>query len=128
MKVLNFVEVIIMSNWTHVAGIVTLDSFRGLEGMMIDEVKDTDYTLEDFYDVFGKECLFESDMNIWRDADKNPGNYLPMGSEGSLQLSVWTNPKIHISFSYVVSIFGDLRDHDNPQEIIDWFKHKLKEL
>ena len=51
-----------------------------------------------------------------------------MGSEGSLHLSIWENPDKECSASYTVSIFGDLRDHHNPQEIIDWFRNKIKDL
>ena len=117
-----------MSNWIHVAGIVRLDSFRGMQGYLKDGIKDDDYSLDDFYKVFGKECLFESPIEVWKDMDKNPNNYLPMGDEGSLQLTTWTNPKEYHSFSYVVSIFGDLRDHDNANDIIEWFKNKIKEI
>ena len=51
-----------------------------------------------------------------------------MGSEGSLQISVWDNPDKNCANAYTVSIFGDLRDHDNPQEIINWFKSKINNL
>ena len=49
-------------------------------------------------------------------------NDLPFGSEGPLQMSVWENPEKHCAFSYVVSIFGDLRDHHSAEEIVEWFK------
>ena len=117
-----------MSNWTHVSGIVRLDSMRGMSGWLKDGIKDDDYSLDDFYKVFGKECLFESPIEVWRDMDENPNDYLPMGSEGSLKLSTWTNPQECHSFSYVVSICGDLRDHDNADMIIEWFKNKIKEI
>ena len=117
-----------MSNWTHVIASVRLDSWRGMEGNLVEGIKDTDYTLEDFHKVFGKECLWESPVKIWADTDKHPDKYLPMGSEGSLQLSIWTNPEKNHSFSYVVTIFGDLRDHDSANEIIEWFKNKINEI
>ena len=117
-----------MSNWTHVIASVRLDSWRGMEGNLVEGIKDTDYTLEDFHKVFGKECLWESSNEIWEDAEEHPDKYLPMGSEGSLQLSMWTNPKKHCSFSYVVTIFGDLRNHDSASEIVEWFKNKINEI
>ena len=47
---------------------------------------------------------------------------LPRGSEGPLDMTVWVNPDEHRLDGYTVSIFGDLRDHDSADEIIDWFK------
>ena len=99
-----------MSNWTHVAGIFRIDDIR------------MDDTIPDFEKIFGKTILFEDiyDENLY---DKET---LPMGSEGSLEMSVVINPKKNSIPSYVVSVYGDLRDHDNPQEIIDWFKEKCR--
>ena len=99
-----------MSNWTHVAGIVRIDGLRGL------------IETPDFDKIFGKECLFDSPSAVWRDYDEHPDDYLPMGCEGSLQKSIWVNPDEDCAAAYTVSIFGDLRDHHNPMEIIDWFK------
>ena len=99
-----------MSNWTHVAGIVRIDDLRGI------------MDAPDFDKIFGKECLFDSPSAVWRDYDEHPDDYLPMGWEGSLQKSIWVNPEKDCAAAYTVSIFGDLRDHHNPMEIIDWFK------
>ena len=104
-----------MSNWTHVAGIIRVDYIKW----------DDDPEL-DFDKLIGKECLWGSDYEVFEDADKHPELYLPMGSEGSLQKSVWINSNdSHVS-RYTVSIFGDLRDHDSADEIIEWFKNKCK--
>lgn len=103
-----------MSNWTHVAGVIRIDSFR-FSG-----------DLPDFDKLIGKECLFESPMDVWKDADKNPKAYLPIGSEGSLQKSIWVNPDSSHMAAYTVAVFGDLRDHHDPDEIIVWFKDKCK--
>ena len=107
-----------MSNWTHVAGIIRMDSFR-FNGS---------YTDDYFDKLIGKECLFDSPSNIWDDAEENPDDYLPIGSEGSLQKSVWINPNSSSLAAYTISIFGDLRDHDNTDEIIDWFKNKCSKI
>lgn len=105
-----------MSNWTHVAGIIRIDAFRH-----------SDYD-PDFDKLIGKECLWESPGSVWDDAENNPDKYLPMGSEGSLQKSVWVNPNDSCMAAYTVSIFGDLRDHDSTKEIIDWFKKICKKV
>lgn len=51
-----------------------------------------------------------------------------MGSEGSLYKTIWRNPKKNSLAKYTVSIFGDLRDHDDPQKIVDWFKDICSKL
>ena len=107
-----------MSNWTHVAGIVRVDSFRGLFGE--DE--------PNFTKVFGKEVEWDSPREDWNEAYEHPEKYLPRGSEGSLTMSVWTNPDLDRADAYTVSIFGDLRDHDDPDAIVEWFKEKCAGL
>ena len=104
-----------MSNWTHVAAIIRVDSIR------------FDNEVKDFTKIFGKECLFESSEEEWDDAYSHPDNYLPMGSEGSLEMSVWVNPDCGCLAAYTVSIFGDLRDHDDPRAIIDWLEKKIRD-
>lgn len=99
-----------MSNWTHVAGIIRIDDFRFED------------TIFDFDKLIGKELHFEDCFEKWHDARNHPEKYLPQGSEGSLKKNVWINPDKEEITAYTVSIFGDLRDHDDPQEIVDWFK------
>ena len=105
-----------MSNWTHVAAIFRIDDVR------------LDNTVPDWDKIFGEECLFEDSFDVWNDAEENPENYLPMGSEGSLQKSVWINPCRCDLAAYTVSVFGDLRDHDSVDEIIDWFYKKCRQI
>lgn len=100
-----------MSVWTHVAGVVRVDGI-----------------VCDFDKVFGKECLWESDNNIWDDAELNPDDYMPMGSEGSLEKSVWTNPDAYCMARYTVSVFGDLRDYNDSKAIIEWFKNSCDKV
>lgn len=95
-----------MSNWTHVAGIIRIDAIRCAE----EEI--------DFDALIGREY----DWELCCDVQINPDKYMPMGSEGSLNKHIWINPDKRCMAAYTVSIFGDLRDHDDPQEIIDWFK------
>lgn len=105
-----------MSNWTHVAAIVRVDSLRFVEGDI------------DFERVFGKQISFHSDASEWDEAMKHPERFLPMGSEGSLKMQIWANPDMHSMAAYTIAIFGDLRDHDSAQAIVDWFKDKCSEL
>lgn len=108
-----------MSNWTHVAGIIRIDSVRFKE----ETVEEATRMFENY---FGKELHYHSEDELWYEADEHPENFLPFGSEGSLTMSVWVNPNLDSITSYTVSIFGDLRDHDDPDAIIEWFKGKCK--
>lgn len=101
-----------MSYWTHVAAIARVDSFVKM----------------DFEKEFGKEVRFYSDTEVWQDADDHPEKYLPLGSEGSLRMSVWEAPEENHIAKYTVSIFGDLRDVFEYKSIINWFKDKIKDM
>lgn len=105
-----------MSNWTHVAAIFRIDSWRTHDGE------------KNFEKIFGRELNAFDERDVWLEADKHPERFLPIGSEGSLEMSVWTNPDPCCMAAYTVSIFGDLRDHDSTEEIINWFEEKCKEL
>jgi len=106
-----------MSNWTHVAAIARIDDLRSLN-----------QGEPDFDKIFGRELRWGDDGTIWDEADEHPERFLPLGSEGSLQKSVWINSDRDSMDAYTVSIFGDLRNHDDPDEIIEWFKDKCKNL
>lgn len=107
-----------MSCWTHVAAIVRVDGFR---------IFDDDIG-PDWDAIFGKECLFLASRENWEDAMEHPDKYLPMGSEGSLRKTVWVNPDRGHAAAYTVSIFGDLRDYDSPEAIIEWFKEIINSV
>ena len=99
-----------MSIWSQVAGIIRIDDIRALDSEF------------DFDELIGKECLWNDDMSVWDDQEKHPEKYMPMGSEGSLQKSIWVNPNTSCLDAYTVSIFGSLRDHTDVDGIIEWFK------
>lgn len=106
-----------MSNWSHVAAIARIDhiAFLGTPEL-------------NFEEIFGKEILFESDEELWEEATEHPERFLPMGSEGSLRMSVWINTNPHALARYTVSIFGDLQDHDDAYGITVWFEKKIEWL
>ena len=106
-----------MSNWTHVAGIIRVDGFR--------VGADTD---PDWDNILGKELRYNDGYDKWEEAEDYPEHFMPLGSEGSLEKSIWTNPDKNCLAAYTVSIFGDLRDHDDPDEIIAWFKDKCDKM
>ena len=103
-----------MSNWSHVAAIVRVDGFP--------------WQSMDVERLFGRTLNWNDDTYAWDAAENNPDDYLPMGSEGSLQMSVWTNPDENCMARWTVSIFGDLWDHHDPEGIIEWFKAKVGDI
>lgn len=103
-----------MSNWTHVAAIFRVDSLR-LDGHKLD-----------FDKIFGKELSYNDAREMFFEAEDHPEEFLPYGSEGSLKMSVWESPDRSYIAAYTVSVFGDLRDHDSIEEIINWFDEKCK--
>lgn len=100
-----------MSQWTHVNASFRLDSFGRIED-------------EELINIFGKSIDFYHMDEIeydeyWEVKDKD--KYLPMGSEGTLEMSIWHNPNESCIASTTVSIFGDLRDYGDYEEIEKWF-------
>lgn len=90
-----------MSQWTHVVAAIRFDALRMIG-------------LPDQKPNLGKTCSFESGSAAWDACD------VPCGSEGSLQHSLWENPDRNDLPAYVATIWGDLRDYSNVQEIIDY--------
>lgn len=97
-----------MSNWTHVNGVFRIDK-TSLKSDM------------NFSKIFGEVCSDEDLINFICDPQKCPDGFLPFGSEGACDMSVWTNPDKCCAVAHTVSIFGDLRDHDSTEKVIDWF-------
>ncbi len=73
-----------MSQWTHVNGIVRIDTMR--------------------YDLY-------------------IGGLTPWGSEGPLNVVVWQSPAPNSIAKFTVSIFGDLRDYNNEEEVVAFFEN-----
>ena len=99
-----------MSQWTHVAAVFRLDS--------IGKISD-----ENIQKVFGKEVTYNQ---LFGYDEKDGVKTLPMGSEGTLEMSIWHNPDNSCLASTTVSVFGDLRDYggtDDINKLKDWFNN-----
>jgi len=92
-----------MSNWTHVAGVIRVDSLRGV------------MPEPNWDEIFGKELDYG-------EPEEDGVKYMPAGSEGSLSKVVYENDNTSSAAAYVVVVVGDLRDHYDAQGIVDWFK------
>ena len=100
-----------MSEWMHVSAIFRLDSFGRIED-------------EEIIKISGKQVDFWHMNEIEYDENyevKDKEQYLPMGSEGTLKMSIWHNPDKSSLASTTVSVFGDLRDFWDFDEIESWF-------
>ena len=96
-----------MSQWTHVAAVFRLDSF----GQIPDE---------NIREVFGRVVTYEQLYNF---DETDCAKILPIGSEGTLKMSIWHNPDDGCLASTTVSVFGDLRDYggDDIEKLKQWF-------
>ena len=128
-----------MSIWTHVDCIIKVDSKN---------------TIEDFTKIFGKELDTDSpDWNFYRDDkdkydadfkkwckksekdwdewEKHPERFLPVGSEGSLHMKTRLQTIVKDTlypYRYKVEIYGGLRDHYDPDGVIDRIREGINKL
>ena len=101
-----------MSIWTHVSGVIRLDSLRVV------------YDITPEINKCFKPVRFEDPIKMWEKCN------MPRGSEGSLQYMVQENPDESTIASHIVVIYGDLRDYgiDRETEIVTWWRKVLKQM
>lgn len=109
-----------MSFWTHVAGIIRVDSMRAFEDENPISYEDH---VKAFEKILGKHYSFR---DTWLDNFNK--EEIPRGSEGSLNWSLWVNPEVNAVPAYTISIFGDLRDYTDVDAIKAWFKKACLKL
>lgn len=99
-----------MSNWTHVAGTIRVDGHP--------------WTEEQFKKVFGEP--FESHhwdtTGLEKELAEHPERFMPTSSEGSpIEITRWSNDDPCCMEMYTFTLFADLRDYEDTQEITDYF-------
>ena len=103
-----------MSQWTYVCGCIRYDALRmpGIPYNTIDKIKK----------LVGNPVSFDDSEEKWDACN------IPRGSEGSIQFVFWANPDLHHMASFVVGIFGDLRDFgiEDVPKIKEWFERVTK--
>ena len=99
-----------MSQWTHVSGIIRIDS---LQMDIKDEIRE----------AFGNTFSYEDEAEKWDNCD------VPFGSEGSIQYNIFEYPDRKDSFIYGhISIWGDLRNFSNVKDIYGWIVDSINKL
>lgn len=114
-----------MSQWTHVAGVIRLDSM-GAPMVRLDVEPKNKVIKEAAARALGNTCDFDSS------AEEHARCSVPKGSEGSLQYRVHPNSDedTHsLSWGYA-AIWGDLRDFglEGVPGIQKWFQRSLERL
>lgn len=108
-----------MSSWIHVSGAFNIDGVKDLTDeerkMSFEKLMDVKLGKEVSYDDL---CYCEEKLNV--------EEYLPLGSEGSLQKSICFNNVENSINIGVITVFGNLRDRYNVDEYIEWFKKKCE--
>ena len=95
-----------MSQWTHINASIRFDTLMGMGEPTREEL--------------GEPCYFE---NMEKCGDK-----LPYGSEGSLDYRIIQRTDCeNCMASHAVVFFGDLRDYDDVEEIMEYFNNITKD-
>jgi len=111
-----------MSQWTHVAGVIRIDGLPSVVGLNQEQER------AEIRKTLGNTCSYDDDAPKWDACN------VPCGSEGSLQHSYSfvghdeAGEGIVASSSLTrsaIAIWGDLRDYDDDNGIIKWFKETL---
>ena len=114
-----------MSQWTHVAGIIRIDS-------LVDLLGGPDTTERMLRDRLGYTWDYDDLGNRAREIHID-NSHVPCGSEGSVQYKiVKTRPETgsgehSLSWGHI-AIYGDLRDFDDPNEIYNWLGNALVDV
>lgn len=62
----------------------------------------------------GKTCTYDSPSADWEACT------VPRGSEGSLQVHLWTNPERMHAAAFTATIWGDLRSYESVDEVVEY--------
>lgn len=102
-----------MSIWTHVTGVIRLET-----GLKLD-----DNAIEN---LIGKRILYKAPKELKDEYKEHPERFMPKGSTDSLNFHVYNHENKYELPSCIISIFGDLEDYSDTDEIIEWFKSRVK--
>lgn len=106
-----------MSDWTHVAGVVVLDTYN-FNSKYAEGLPSEEEVIENFKGYLGE---ISTVLDYKRDIK------LPRGSEGSLRYNVRIDNTSGYNSFVVIDIYGDLRDYSSQEQIIKWFTDTFDE-
>lgn len=113
-----------MSQWTHVAGLIRIDSVGAT--VITSGVIDKDHHIAEVVRTALGHTWKYDDSEEEADACS-----VPTGTEGSLQYVVQRNEGEEDSHGLswgFVAIYGDLRNYESVEGIAEWFKGALEKL
>ena len=97
-----------MSQWTHVNASIRFDTLLGIGAPTKQEL--------------GKICKWDDeDDSHWENT------FMPLGSEGGLEYTIVNTGCANSAASHAVIFTGDLRDYDDAEEILGYFKRIVKD-
>ena len=106
-----------MSNWTHVLATFQIGGESPVNPL-------------DWDTLVGKPVRTVTTLEDWAKARKGEPGWLPTGSEGSLGRRVvtitWDDAEDY--YQYLVTVYGGLRDHEDPNAIVKWFTEVCKRV
>ena len=106
-----------MSDWTHVVGVVVLDTYN-FNSEYLNGLPSEEDVIRSFKEYLGEISTF---------FDYKEYVKLPRGSEGSLRYNVRIDNYSGYNSFVVIDIYGDLRDYSSQKQIIKWFTETFDE-
>lgn len=98
-----------MSIWTHVTGVIRIETSKTL----------TDADIEH---LLGKRLPYKASQSLKDEYENNPENFMPK----QLNFNVHNHQTKYELNSCIVSIFGDIDDYVHEENILAWFRDRLK--
>lgn len=98
-----------MSIWTHITGIIRIETGKEL----------TDADIEN---LLGKRLPYKASQNLKDEYKNKPNDFMPK----QLSFNIYNH---HIKYelnSCIVSVFGDIDDYVHEENILAWFRERLK--
>ena len=98
-----------MSIWTHITGIIRIETGKEL----------TDADIEN---LLGKRLPYKASQNLKDEYKNKPNDFMPK----QLNFNVYNHQTKYELNSCIVSIFGDIDDYVHEENILTWFRERLK--
>lgn len=98
-----------MSIWTHVTGVIRIETSKTL----------TDTDIEN---LLGKRLPYKASQSLKDEYKNNPENFMP----ARLNFCIHDHQVKYELNSCIVSVFGDIDDYVHEENILAWFRERLK--